>query len=114
MIQARIRCRDCSSAGSGKRLAKVLATSVTLQLINLGNLGFVLDGFPETYSQASDALFADSGDAVMAPGRLRVDPPHSLVQLCRVEAAIILDVDADKLHARRAGSEAHPPRGRCR
>lgn len=66
MIQARIRCRDC-------------------------NLGFVLDGFPETYSQASDALFADSGDAVMA--------------------AIILDVDADKLHARRAGCWHHRASG---
>ncbi|CAE7465696.1 adk-1 [Symbiodinium sp. CCMP2592] len=69
LIQGRVRCRDC-------------------------NLGYVLDGFPETYSQAKllDALFADSGDAVMA--------------------AIILDVDADKLHARRAGCWYHRASGR--
>ena len=75
LVQARVRCRDCSSAGSGKRLAKVPAASVTLQLCNLGNSGFVLDGFPATYSQVKllDTSLADSGDAVTAPGRLRSD-----------------------------------------
>lgn len=68
LVQARVRCRDCNS-------------------------GFVLDGFPATYSQVKllDTSLADSGDAVTA--------------------AIILDVDADKLHARRAGCWHHRASG---